>query len=369
MSKDEKNKTKKWATIFLWVGLIAFFVYSYQSIMDFQIMGKETRKTSIMRVFRALAHPDIFIYDYEYLNVEVPFYLPCPEGEEPVFPEVDTSGPYLVASASCGDGFETITVGGFNMPPFTQGPINFITFTGIKKQIGVFIVDENGYFSTEVELPNRQPVEEAQAICATVRTNIGPPMWSSNALATVDKLWETIQMGFLATALSAIFATLFSFLLLGTSSGKFKIFNIILEPIFAAIRSIHPLIISIMAVIYVGIGPMAGVLALALFFTAVLTAKYLEYMHENPVLEPSALLTVHFPGIAFKEFPVIMMVASIIGLVGAGGLGFLLWQNINLLDYGAASTQLIAIILVVGSLDLLSRAVWREIRKAVESYE
>ncbi len=362
MSEQEKNKTKKWGIALLWVGLVVFFIYSFLSIIDVRIFGDEIRKTSIMRVFRALAHPDIITYETEDLDVEIPFNLPCPDGEKPALPEADTNSPYLIASATCGTVREEITVEGYNMPPFAQGPIVFVTNNNLKKQMGIFTVDESGYFSTEVELPNRQPVEEAQAIRATVRTNVGPPMWSDNALATVDKLWETIQMGFLATAFSAIFATIFSFFLFRTWSGKFRIINFLLQPIFAAIRSIHPIIISIMAVIIVGIGSMAGVLALTFFFTAMLTAKYIEAMQENSDLGMSTLLSVYFPVIAFKELPVIMTVATIIGFVGGGGIGFLLSQNINLLDYRAVSTQLIVIILVVGSLDLLSKYVWRKIR-------
>ena len=363
MDEQEKNKTKKCGTVLLWVGLIAFFVYSYQSIIDIKVFGDEIRQTSIMRVFRALAHPDIIYYEKEELNAEIPFYLPCPEGEIPVLPEIDTSGPYLVASASCGAIREEIIVEGFNMDPFTQGPLIFVTDNGVKKYLGDFLVDEDGYFSVEVKVPNRQPVEEAQAIRATIYTDIGPPLWSDNALATVDKLWETIQMSFLATSLSAIFATLFSFFLLGTSSGKLKVFSIILEPIFAAVRSVHPIITTVPAIIFVGIGPFAGVIALTFFSTAVLTAKYSEYANEHPESKSSVLLQRHFPGIAFKHLPANITIASVIGFWGGGGIGFLLSQNVNLLDYRAASVQLIAIILVVGSLDLFSKFVWRKIRE------
>jgi phosphonate transport system permease protein len=46
--------------------------------------------------------------------------------------------------------------------------------------------------------------------------------------------------------------------------------------------------------------------------------------------------------------------STIIGFVGGGGIGFLLQQNINLLNYRAASVQMLAIAVVVASMDYIS---------------
>ena len=46
--------------------------------------------------------------------------------------------------------------------------------------------------------------------------------------------------------------------------------------------------------------------------------------------------------------------STIIGFAGGGGIGFSLLQNINLLNYRAASTQMIAIAIVVAAMDYLS---------------
>jgi phosphonate transport system permease protein len=46
--------------------------------------------------------------------------------------------------------------------------------------------------------------------------------------------------------------------------------------------------------------------------------------------------------------------STIIGFAGGGGIGFLLMQNINLLNYRAASTQMLAIAVVVASMDYIS---------------
>jgi phosphonate transport system permease protein len=46
--------------------------------------------------------------------------------------------------------------------------------------------------------------------------------------------------------------------------------------------------------------------------------------------------------------------STIIGFAGGGGIGFLLQQNINLLNYRAAAVQMLAIAIVVASMDYLS---------------
>ncbi|WKZ36761.1 MAG: hypothetical protein QY332_02315 [Anaerolineales bacterium] len=51
--------------------------------------------------------------------------------------------------------------------------------------------------------------------------------------------------------------------------------------------------------------------------------------------------------------------STIIGFVGGGGIGFLLQQNINLLNCRAASAQMIAIAVVVSLMDYIS-SVMRE---------
>jgi phosphonate transport system permease protein len=46
--------------------------------------------------------------------------------------------------------------------------------------------------------------------------------------------------------------------------------------------------------------------------------------------------------------------STIIGFAGGGGIGFLLQQNINLLQYRAAAAQMLAIAIVVASMDYVS---------------
>lgn len=187
--------------------------------------------------------------------------------------------------------------------------------------------------------------------------------FSETSYIAAGKMWETIQIAFLATSISAILAIPFTMLSARTSSFWRRGLNILLQPILAAIRSIHPLLTVIPAIILVGIGPTGGVLAITLFSTAVLITKFTDHTKQHASLNRATLLKVHFLTLAIMQFPVNIIIATVIGFMGGGGIGSLLQQWINLLEYHDASVAIVAIIVSVGSLDLLSRAIWLKILK------
>ena len=179
--------------------------------VDFEATRSEERLTQLTRIIRALAHPDIIEYDQDEVEIEVPFYLPCQAAGEPEI-VIDQSGPYLVVDPPCAGPKDFVTINGFNFTPGTRGPVNFIPPSGAKLQIGNFEVDEAGKFTVKTELPNRQPVEEAQAIRATSRMNVGSPRLSPLALSTIDKILETVFLALLATTFGTLLAIFISFL-------------------------------------------------------------------------------------------------------------------------------------------------------------
>jgi phosphonate ABC transporter permease subunit PhnE len=149
--------------------------------------------------------------------------------------------------------------------------------------------------------------------------------------------------------------------------------------IFNALRSIEALIMVIVFVVWVGIGPFAGVLALGLHTIAALAKLYSEQVEsimEGPLEAITAtganqLQTIVYgvvpqivpPYISFTMYrwDINVRMSTIIGFAGGGGIGFLLIQNINLLNYRAASAQMLAIAVVVASMDYISS----EMRKRV----
>ena len=142
-----------------------------------------------------------------------------------------------------------------------------------------------------------------------------------------------------------------------------------------ALRAVEALIMVIIFAVWVGIGPFAGVLALGLHTIAALAKLYSEQVESisNGPLEAilatganrlqmvvyAVIPQIVPPYISFTMYrwDINVRMSTIIGFAGGGGIGFLLQQNINLLNYRAASAQIIAIAIVVSIMDYVSSAI------------
>ncbi|MDX9991311.1 MAG: ABC transporter permease subunit [Anaerolineales bacterium] len=139
-----------------------------------------------------------------------------------------------------------------------------------------------------------------------------------------------------------------------------------------ALRSVEALVMAIVFVIAVGIGPFAGMMALGLHTIVSLAKLYseqVESISSGPLEAIEATGANRLQTIIYAVIPQIIppyisytmyrwdinvRMSTIIGFVGGGGIGFLLQQNINLLNYRAASVQMLAIAVVVSLMDYVS---------------
>ncbi len=149
--------------------------------------------------------------------------------------------------------------------------------------------------------------------------------------------------------------------------------------IFNSLRSIEPLIMAIVFVVWVGLGPFAGVMALTLHTIAALGklfSEQIEGIDEGPIEAINSTGANRLQMIVFAVIPQIIppyiaytlyrwdinvRMSTIIGFVGGGGIGFLLSQSIRLLRYREASVMMLAIAIVVSLLDYVSSSVRRRI--------
>lgn len=141
------------------------------------------------------------------------------------------------------------------------------------------------------------------------------------------------------------------------------------------IRSIEPLIMAVIFVVWVGLGPFAGVMALTLHTIAALGklfSEQIEGISSGPIEAINATGANRLQMVVFAVIPQIVplyiaytlyrwdinvRMSTIIGFVGGGGIGFLLSQSIRLLRYSDASVMMLAIALVVSLLDYVSAQV------------
>ena len=213
MNKKKPSLQRSLGTALIVLLVVVVFAYGVQvTDVNFETTRSEVRLTQLTRVIRALAQPDLIEYDTEDTYVEIPFYLPCPEDQVVEVPEPDTNQPYLVASVYCASPKETVIIQGYNFPPKSKGPMNFVYLSTDKKQLGNFVANGDGYFQMEVEIPTRKPLAEAQHLRATARLRIGSPKLTETAIVTWEKIIETVFMALLATAIGTAVAIPVSFL-------------------------------------------------------------------------------------------------------------------------------------------------------------
>ena len=186
---------------------------------------------------------------------------------------------------------------------------------------------------------------------------IGEPMYT---------LWGPIAVGAIAGFLLAALTKPKDSLPIG------MVIYSITRTFLNALRSVEALVMAIVFVIAVGIGPFAGVMALGLHTIVSLAKLYSEQVESilaGPLEAIEATGANRLQTIIYAVIPQIVppyisytmyrwdinvRMSTIIGFVGGGGIGFLLQQNINLLNYRAASAQMLAIAIVVASMDYIS---------------
>ena len=213
MNKKKPSLLRSLGTTLGVLLVVVVFAYGVQvTNVNFETTRSEIRLTQLTRVLRALARPDLIEYDQVKTNYGIPFYLPCPEDQEIIIPEPNLEEAYLIASTYCGSAGDIIHIEGYNLPPNSKGPINFVIASGINKPLGDFLTDGEGYFQLDAELPERQPVEEAQLIQATIKTRVSGPKFTATAKSTWEKIIETVFMALLATAIGTAVAIPVSFL-------------------------------------------------------------------------------------------------------------------------------------------------------------
>lgn len=139
------------------------------------------------------------------------------------------------------------------------------------------------------------------------------------------------------------------------------------------LRAIPELVWVLICVVAVGFGPFAGSLALGLHTGGVLGKLFAETMEESPQEQVEAMLGLGasplqciFWALLPQAWPMMrryvllrwdmnLRSATILGLVGGGGLGQALYNDVQLADFGKVSTLIAAVmVLVIGS-DWLSR--------------
>lgn len=200
-----------------------------------------------------------------------------------------------------------------------------------------------------------------------------PHVWTSWAeFAEILKgLGETLSMAFIGTLLGAVVAFPLSFL--GAKNiNRLNFFRLGVRRGYDVIRAFETLILALIFIRAFGLGPLPGILAIAVSEVgtfAKLFSEAIENTSEKPVEGVKASGGSRFQQIRFavspQVSPVILSIllynfesnvrsSTILGIVGAGGIGFLLSDRIAAYKWDEAWSIIFLIIAMVYVIDYLS---------------
>jgi phosphonate transport system permease protein len=180
----------------------------------------------------------------------------------------------------------------------------------------------------------------------------------------------TLEIALLGTAAAAAVAAPLGFL-----SARNVASPAVFYPVRAALnffRSIDTLVYALLFVAAVGLGPFPGVLAVVAYTTTSLAKLYsetIEGIDPGPVDAITATGATRLQVLRFGVLPQVLPLflsyilyrletniraATVLGFVGAGGIGFYLQTYLRMIDYAAASTVLLVTVLMVMVVDFAS---------------
>jgi phosphonate transport system permease protein len=192
--------------------------------------------------------------------------------------------------------------------------------------------------------------------------------WQQYALEMI----ETVQIALWATALAVFFGIPLAIL---ASSNICP--QLIVQPVrrlMDAFRAIHEVVWALLFVVAVGRGPLAGVLALTVHnigIVAKLFSEAVEAVDPRPVEGIRATGASRLQEVVFGVVPQVMPLwssytlyrldtnvrsATVLGIVGAGGIGQSLYENIRSFHYAETATVLLIVIITIIIVDVISSA-------------
>ena len=186
----------------------------------------------------------------------------------------------------------------------------------------------------------------------------------------VDELLVTLQIAVWGTVLAVVFAIPFGLL----SSSNITPWWICqpVRRLMDAARAINEMVFAMLFVVAVGLGPFAGVLALFVHTTGILSKLFSEAVE---AIDPQPVEGIRATGahvleeIVYGVLPQVMPLwisyalyrfesnvrsATVVGMVGAGGIGVILWEVIRSFQYAQTCAVLLMIVATVSLIDVVS---------------
>jgi phosphonate transport system permease protein len=343
--------------------------------IDFPRLVRDLPKAK--EIAAAFLTPDLVTRRYETTTIEVAFPIPCGSAPEQGIP---ASGPRLVPSVPCAAAREKFTLEGFDLAPNSEIAVRWQFPDERHLTVARTETDAEGHFSTKLEArPIASTVDGVPGrLQVDTSTPVGWPIPSQASRDVLQAIIETIFMALLATTIAVIIAAPLSFLAARntvprTWFGRTVYYTT--RSIFNLTRSYDPLVMATIFGFWLGFGPLPGVLALTVVTIASIGKMFSEAV-ESIDLGPMEALTAtgsnplqvvvfavipqiipDFVSYIIYHWDINVRISTIIGFVGGGGIGLYLNESINGFHYHQAGTAILAIVIVVWTMDFLSAEV------------
>ena len=186
----------------------------------------------------------------------------------------------------------------------------------------------------------------------------------------VEEMVVTLQIGLWGTALAVLTAIPLG-LLASSNIVPWWVYQPV-RRVLDACRAINEMVFAMLFVVAVGLGPFAGVLALWIHTSGTLAKLFSEAVE---AIDPQPVEGIRSTGasalheIVYGVIPQVMPLwisftlyrfeanvrsASVVGMVGAGGIGVVLWEIIRGFQYAETAAVMLIIIVTVSVIDLVS---------------
>jgi phosphonate transport system permease protein len=193
----------------------------------------------------------------------------------------------------------------------------------------------------------------------------------------IRSMVETVAMAFLGTFLAVIIALPLSFLGARNIVPSW-VFRFLTRRIFDGCRGLDQFIWALVFVRAVGLGPIAGILAIMVAETGVLAKLFAEAIENIDTKQVDGIRSTGASRIAELRYGVVPQIlpvlisqalysiesnsreATILGLVGAGGIGLRLSERIQINAWDQVAYVIVLILITVATIDTISR--WLRLR-------
>lgn len=207
----------------------------------------------------------------------------------------------------------------------------------------------------------------------------------------LERLIETVQIAIVSSIMGVVLALPFS-LLISNNISPSKYLGVILSGLFSFFRTIPSLIWAALLVSVFSIGKFSGIIALTIIgflISLKLFREYIESIKENQLNSTKSVGANTIQVLRYCVLPYIFELAisiffivletnirsaTILGLVGAGGIGQIMWRDLNHLRYDNLSTIILNLFLGIFIIDLISLSIRKRLKnfsinfKSVRSY-